>query len=378
MTIWNPWHGCKKISPGCANCYVYRRDESIGKDASVVAKTGDYNLPLKKDRQGRYKVASGDGVVYTCMTSDFFLDKADEWRQDCWDVIRQRQDLEFHIITKRIDRFNQCIPPDWGDGWEHVTVCSTCEDQDRTDYRLPILLELPIRHREVICEPILGKIDMEKYLSTGLIEHVTCGGESGPEARSCDFNWIREVRRQCIRSGVPFFFKQTGAVFIKDGHTYHIERKDQMSQARKSGYSYIPGEGMADTISYRLPERQDLFERLRRSDFRSRFHLSEQDRKYIEEKGLETIRSHAADFTEKRLAPENPEHDGKQTPMRGHPVFIAQHATACCCRGCLEKWHNIPSGKILTQTEQEYVVDVLMDWIEKEVRERKGQNVCSC
>ena len=156
MIVWNPWHGCHKISPGCANCYVYRRDESIGKDASVVTKTGDYDLPLKKNRQGQYKLSAEDGIVFTCMTSDFFLEDADEWRQGCWDMIRERQDLQFHIITKRIDRFAQCIPSDWSDGWEHVTICSTCENQKMADYRLPIFLKLPIKHREVISEPILN------------------------------------------------------------------------------------------------------------------------------------------------------------------------------------------------------------------------------
>ncbi len=367
MAIWNPWHGCKKISPGCANCYVYRRDESIGKDASVVTKTGDFNLPLKKNRQGKYKLTAADGVVYTCMTSDFFLDEADEWRQGCWDMIRERSDLEFVIITKRIDRFMQCIPQDWGDGWDHVTICSTCENQDRADYRLPILLESPIKHREIISEPMLGEIDMEKYLATGLIEHVTCGGESGHKARPCDFKWIQDVRRQCIRNGVSFYFKQTGAVFVKDGKTYHIERSKQIEQARKSDYSYIPGMGMADAITYKLPERGDLIARLGKSDFRSRFKLSPKDKEYVAEKGVDTIRSHAADFVAKRLAPENPENDGKQTPMRGHPIFIAQHATGCCCRGCLEKWHHIPAGKELNQDEQAYVVDVLMDWISRHI-----------
>ncbi len=235
MAIWNPWHGCHKISPGCLNCYVYRRDESIGKDASVVTKTGDYDLPLKKNRQGEYKLKSDDGIVFACMTSDFFLDTADEWRESCWDMIRQRKDLEFHIITKRIDRFNECIPSDWKDGWDNVTICSTCEDQERADYRLPIFLSLPIKHREIISEPMLTDLDIEKYLETGLIEYVTCGGESGPNARPCDFRWIMNIREQCIRQKIPFFFKQTGAVFIKDGKTYHIERKKQMSQARKSG-----------------------------------------------------------------------------------------------------------------------------------------------
>ena len=366
MPIWNPWHGCKKLSPGCANCYVYRRDESIGKDASIVTKTNDYDLPLKKNRKKEYKITAEYGVVYTCMTSDFFIEEADEWRDACWDIIRERCDLKFFIITKRIHRFLECIPPDWGEGWDNVTICSTCENQDRTDYRLPILIDLPIKHRNVASEPMLGEIDMEKYLKTGRIEHVTCGGESGPNARPCDFNWIKDVRRQCIRTGIPFTFKQTGAVFIKDGKTYHVDRSIQMSQARKSCYSYTPGMGMADHISYSLPERTDLFNALKKSEFRSRFHLSAKDKAYVADKGMDTIRSHAADFVAKRLAPENPENDGRQTPMKGHPVFIAQHATACCCRSCLEKWHHIPSGKVLDTKEQEYIVDVLMEWISRE------------
>ena len=239
MAIWNPWHGCHKISPGCANCYVYRRDESVGKDASVVTKTGDFDLPLKKNRKGEYKL-TGRSTVFACMTSDFFLEDADAWRQECWDMIRERRDLFFCIITKRIDRFEQCAPPDWGDGWDHVVICSTCEDQERTDYRLPILLSLPIKHRRVCSEPMLGEITMDKYLRTGLIEHVVCGGESGPKARPCHLDWILKVRAECVEHGVPFTFKQTGAVFVKDGRTYHIARKYQMSQARKSGYSYHP------------------------------------------------------------------------------------------------------------------------------------------
>lgn len=368
MVIWNPWHGCRKISPGCANCYVYRRDESVGRDASVVSKTNSFDLPIKRNRLGQYKLNSDDGIVFACMTSDFFLDSADEWRQDCWDMIRQRQDLHFHIITKRIDRFELCIPPDWGSGWEHVTICCTCEDQNMTDHRLPIFLRLPIKHREVICEPMLGEINMEKYLSGGLIEHVSCGGESGDNARPCDFRWIQEVRRECIRCGVPFTFRQTGAVFIKDGKVYHLDRRLHMSQAKKSGYSYVPGMNSADAIKYRTPDRNELFERLRKSDFRSRFHLSAKDRAYVNEKGLDTIRSHAQDLVAKRLSAENPEKDGKQTPMKGHPVFIAQHAAACCCRSCLEKWHNIPSGKVLTADEQSYIVDVLIDWIKAEMQ----------
>ena len=111
----------------------------------------------------------------------------------------------------------------------------------------------------------------------------------------------------------------------------------------------------------------DLFTRLAKSDFRSRFHLTKKDKEYIAEKGLPTIRRHAEDFIAKRLAPAVIPNDGKQTPMRGHPVFLAQHATGCCCRGCFYKWHHIPAGRELTKEEQQYVVSVLMAWIEKQL-----------
>lgn len=112
---------------------------------------------------------------------------------------------------------------------------------------------------------------------------------------------------------------------------------------------------------------EQALSRLQRSAFRAKFHLSEQDRQYIADKGMETIQRHAADFIRTRLAPASIPNDGKQTPMRGHPVFIAQHATACCCRGCLAKWHGIPAGKALTEAQKQYVVDVLMAWIQREL-----------
>ncbi len=112
---------------------------------------------------------------------------------------------------------------------------------------------------------------------------------------------------------------------------------------------------------------EELFDRLAKSSFRSRFHLSQKDRDYINAKGLSTIRNHAHDFVVKRLTPAFIPNDGKQTPMKGHPIFIAQHATGCCCRGCFSKWHHIPQGRKLTEEEQNYAVGVLMAWIGKQI-----------
>ncbi|MBR1393391.1 MAG: DUF5131 family protein [Ruminococcus sp.] len=234
MELWNPWHGCHKISAGCANCYMYRRDAEFGKDSSVVTKTASFDLPVRRGRDGEYKLQY-DGTVFTCMTSDFFVAEADGWRGEAWSYIRQRSDLHFFIITKRIDRFYVSLPSDWGMGYENVTICSTCENQETADFRLPIMLDLPIRHMEIIHEPMLGRIDISKYLASRRFEGVTCGGESGPGARVCDYSWILFTREQCERFGTPFNFKQTGALFRKDGRLYRIPRHLQHSQAKKAG-----------------------------------------------------------------------------------------------------------------------------------------------
>ena len=110
-----------------------------------------------------------------------------------------------------------------------------------------------------------------------------------------------------------------------------------------------------------------LFQRLGQSEFRSSFSLKSNDRHYVREKGMDVVRGHAQDFIAKRLAPAAPANDGRQTPMRGHPVFVAQHATATCCRGCLAKWHGIAEGAALSETEQAYLVDVIMEWITRQM-----------
>ena len=106
---------------------------------------------------------------------------------------------------------------------------------------------------------------------------------------------------------------------------------------------------------------------LKQSRFRASFHLGTRELSYMEKQGQEVIRSHCEDFIRQRLAPAYPYNDGKQTPMKGHPVFIAQHACACCCRGCLEKWYRIPQGRKLTESQQRKIVNLLMAWIEQEM-----------
>lgn len=239
MAGWNPWHGCHKISAGCANCYVYRMDSHYGRDSAQVEKNGEFSLPIQKNRHGEYKIGPGE-MVYTCFTSDFFLEDADPWRPEAWAMIRERQDLHFLIITKRIHRLMETVPEDWGRGYENVTVCCTVENQDRADYRLPIFLEAPIRHKQIICSPLLGEIQISQYLG-GWIEGLVAGGESGEKARICRCQWVLSLREQCREAGVPFYFQQTGARFEKNGRLYRIPRRLQHQQARLAGLNLNEG-----------------------------------------------------------------------------------------------------------------------------------------
>lgn len=111
----------------------------------------------------------------------------------------------------------------------------------------------------------------------------------------------------------------------------------------------------------------EILEKLKKSKFRSKFKLKAKDIEYIKEKGLDKIHSHAVDFIRERISPDYIPNDGKQTPMRGHPVFIAQHATATCCRGCIEQWHKFPKNIQLNTTQQEYLVSIIMEWIKNQI-----------
>lgn len=154
--IWNPWHGCRKKSEGCQHCYMFyldsKHDNKIPSDK--VYRTNNFNYPLQRNRNGEYKVKSGEHIRI-CMTSDFFIEEADEWRMEAWDIIRQRKDVVFFILTKRPERVKELLPSDWGDGYENVLFNVTCENQRLADERIPILLSLPFKHKGIMCAPFM-------------------------------------------------------------------------------------------------------------------------------------------------------------------------------------------------------------------------------
>ncbi len=121
----------------------------------------------------------------------------------------------------------------------------------------------------------------------------------------------------------------------------------------------------------------EVFARLPHSSFRSRFRLGERERTYLQARSLSAILIHARDFIERRLASAYPDNDGKQTPMRGHPAFIAQHATATCCRSCLAKWHDIPAGRPLSETDTAHIVLAIERWLRAELARTSGSRPAS-
>ena len=234
MAMWNPWRGCKKCSEGCMHCYIHKGDAKRGINTNDIVKTKDFRKPVETLKNGRYKLKPG--IVYTCFSTDFLIQDADGWREECWKMIRQRSDCTFLFLTKRIERFMECIPEDWSDGYENVVVCCTVENQDNADRKLSVFQTLPIKHKCITAQPLIGPIDLEKYLDD--VELVVVGGESDRGARPLDFDWVLAIREQCIRKHVSFEFRQCGTHFIKSRKKYRLQTRHLCSQARKANIDY--------------------------------------------------------------------------------------------------------------------------------------------
>lgn len=236
MAMWNPWRGCHKHSEGCRFCYIHKGDARRGIDTSCIEKTDGFLAPIAKKKNDDYKMKSGQ-TVYLCFSTDFLIEQADTWRDDCWRVIKERSDLQFLFLTKRIERFESCVPEDWGDGYDNVTVGCTVENQETADTRLFIFDKLPIKHKNIICQPLIESVNLTPHLDG--IELVVVGGESDKAARPLYYDWVLDIRCQCIEKSVPFEFRQCGTHFIKDGKEYTLNVRELMSQARKAGINTV-------------------------------------------------------------------------------------------------------------------------------------------
>lgn len=235
--MYNPWHGCHKVSEACKNCYVFYFDRKRGIDSEVVKKNADFDLIIRKDRKGEYKIPDGAEVA-VCLTSDFFLKEADPWRDEVWQMMKSRPKVKFVIFTKRCSRIKECLPYDFGEGYDHIAINLTCENQRRADERLPIFIELPVKTKGVIVSPMLEEVDMKCFLKTGKIDYVYVSGENYEGARPINLDWVMSLREQCVRTNTTFNFYDTGAKLIKDGRLYNIPARLGKMQANKAGLNF--------------------------------------------------------------------------------------------------------------------------------------------
>lgn len=244
-TWWNPWQGCHKVSPGCVNCYMFREKNRYGQDPATVirSKPATFNSPLKWKEPAK---------VFVCSWSDFFIEEADPWRDEAWEIIRNTPHLTYQILTKRPENIAGRLPEGWP--FANVWLGVTAENQEQADRRIPILLSTPASLRFVSVEPMVGRIDLtdisdgvachdvprefwgdldnndsppaiEHNALTGIrrmhfgdwqdrgpkLDWVICGGESGPDARIMQTEWALSLKEQCAVSGAPFFMKQMSA-----------------------------------------------------------------------------------------------------------------------------------------------------------------------
>jgi protein gp37 len=194
---WNPWQGCRKVSPGCANCYMFRDKKRFGQDPENVirSKPVTFNKPLSWKTPAK---------VFVCSWSDFFIEDADPWRDEAWDIMRTTPHLTYLLLTKRIDNVLGNFP---ANGWPlNVWLGVTAENQQQWDYRvsrLKLFTNVPVRFVSV--EPMLNQIEADDLDG---IDWVICGGESGSEARNMEPYWAEDLRLECLAGNTPFFMKQ--------------------------------------------------------------------------------------------------------------------------------------------------------------------------
>jgi protein gp37 len=217
----NPWKGCTQVSPACNNCYARTMLETNRKSTQVVwgkngtrVRTKTWNDPIKWNREA--KDSNKRLRVFCSSIADVFDDHASiqqEWRDDLWRLISNTPNLDWQLLTKRPELIQRFLPSGWNDGWSNVWLGTTVEDQHWADKRIPELLKVPAVVRFLSCEPLLGPIDLSKYLAPDKISWVIAGGEKTTirsVARPMKLEWACGIRDECAKTGTAFFFKQWG------------------------------------------------------------------------------------------------------------------------------------------------------------------------
>ena len=203
----NFWKGCKRISPGCARCYMFREMERFGLNPEEVTRTKTWKNPRRWNKEA--EAEKKPRLVFTCSWSDFFIEDADDWRDDAWGIIQRTPWLQWQILTKRIKRVEKHLPDDWGEGYPNVWLGVSIESATY-NWRADVLRDIPARVRFISAEPLIASL---KGLKLEDIHWLIAGGESGPDHRPLNIDWVRELRDLCNKSGTAFYYKQEAGLY---------------------------------------------------------------------------------------------------------------------------------------------------------------------
>lgn len=250
---WNCWQGCHKVSPGCKNCYMFAEKSRYNQNPNVVVRSSEstFNAPLKwaknPEKYGHIK------RIFVDSWSDFFVEEADPWRKEAWDIMRHTPEFIYQICTKRPERIADHLPFDWGNGYPNVWLLTSTENQAAANKRIPLILRIPAVVHGISAEPLLEEIHIESFLhpQSGL-NWVIVGGESGSAARPMMSHWADSLREQCQAAGVAFFFKQNGE-WINAGHDEFVRLPEgKIEHYRSNGTKWeppIPTDEDADVVT---------------------------------------------------------------------------------------------------------------------------------
>ena len=232
---WNPWHGCKKVSKGCKYCYMYRDKERFNQvPTNVIRSVANFKYPLSvKDAK----------MIFTCSWSDWFIEEADDWRQEAWEIIKRTPKHTYQILTKRPERIVEHLPKDWGDGYPNVWLGISAENQETFDKRMAFFREVKAAIKFISAEPLLDRITLRYEENNGHIDWVIVGGESGNDSgkyiyRPMETNWGIRLANECVNHKIPLFVKQMGTYIaktqgLKDRHGRDIREFPEALQIRQ-------------------------------------------------------------------------------------------------------------------------------------------------
>lgn len=226
---WNPWYGCKWYCNGCNNC-------ENNNSSKIIVSNSNMNFPIRKEKlrnkngvQRNYPmnyVVEQGSLINTCTKSDFFIQDADACRTKIWDIIHERYDCLFIINTHRINRINQCLPANWLDGYSNVIINAVIEDNDSAWERLPLFIQMPIKHKGIVIKPMLEKIDITPFICGPDIQSVIVYGDSN-NGEILDFDWVEDIAEQCRYYNINFYFEGTGSKIRRDGKIIHVSKRDE-------------------------------------------------------------------------------------------------------------------------------------------------------